>query len=227
MAKLSDLVLLTSEITEISEATVREVSRRLREGRLIQTGKGGRYGGADMVPKDAASLLTALLVLRSRSQPITDIVPMTKFYLRLTSHAIRGNRVVWDRWDRRLALPQLQRLKSGHTFEEAFTALIISFSNGDFERQMVKWNGVRLEIEVGGWLPAVIRFHTGTYGLLSLGYIEHGHVQSLREDTPKNWSEILEAVPDFAFSLGATARLSEQTLKTIGILLRNLEPRHG
>jgi hypothetical protein len=45
MAKLSDLVLRSSEITGVPLPTVREISRRLRENHLIQTGVGGRYGG--------------------------------------------------------------------------------------------------------------------------------------------------------------------------------------
>jgi len=137
MAKLSDLILRTSEITGISEATVQEVSRRLREGHLIQTGKGGRYGGAEMKPKDAVSLLTALLVWRSLAVPFSKIASVTRSYLTdLTSHGFGGDRMVPGRWDPRIELPQLCRLKSRHTFGEAFTALIISFSNGDLN---AKW----------------------------------------------------------------------------------------
>src|SRR6266849_2432707 len=119
MAKLSDLILCTSEITGIPQATVREVSRRLREGHLIQTGKGGRYGGADMMPRDAVILLTALLIVRGFSVPFTNVASLTRGYLRLTAHRPYRDRMVWARWDRRLALAQLCRLESGHTFEDA------------------------------------------------------------------------------------------------------------
>src|SRR4029077_11225564 len=91
MAKLSELVLRTAEVTGIPEATVREVSRRLREGGLIQTGKGGRYGGAGMTPKDAASLLTGLLIVKASSTPFNEIASLTKDHLRaLTSHVGHG-----------------------------------------------------------------------------------------------------------------------------------------
>jgi hypothetical protein len=233
MAKLSELILRTSEITGIPEATVREVSRRLREGNLIQTGKGGRYGGADMRPKDAASLLTALLIVRGLAAPFTNIASTTRSYLRdLTAHRPRGDRMVWCRWDRRTALPQLCRLKSGHTFEDALTALIISFSNGDFEREMVKWNGVRFGVEVVGFIPgalpvpdpaAIIYLTTDELGELGLIYIRHRSAELIHKIAPKNWSEI-PGPPNF--DLTVKAEVGDPTLKSIGILLRNTEPSH-
>src|SRR5271170_3484731 len=102
MAKLSDLILCTSEVTGIPEGTVREISRRLREDGLIGTGKGGRYGGAEMTPNDAASLLTALLIVRASSISLSDIARLTKGHLKgLTSHNPRGHRMVLGGWDRR------------------------------------------------------------------------------------------------------------------------------
>jgi hypothetical protein len=234
MAKLSDLIPCTSEITGIPEATVREVSRRLREGRLIQTGKGGRYGGADMMPKDAVSLLTGLLIVRVSSVPFTEIASITRAYLRrLTSHRPHRDRMVWARWDTRLALTQLCRLKSGHTFEDAFTALIVSLSNGEFEREMVKWNGVNLVIELLGALPgdvpdtdpgAIIHLNTSAFGELNLSYIPHGSAGVVYKVAPKNWSEI-PGPPGFDLGVSASCRLP--TLKSIGLLLRNSELSHG
>lgn len=61
MAKLSELAELTAKVTGLDIRSVRETARRLREAGLIQTGTGGRYGGADMTARDAAALLTALL----------------------------------------------------------------------------------------------------------------------------------------------------------------------
>jgi hypothetical protein len=229
MAKLSDLVLLTSQITGLPEATVREVSRRLREAGLIQTGKGGRYGGADMMPKDAVSLLTGLSIVRAFSVPITEIAPITRAYLRrLTSHRPHRDCMVSARWDTRLALTQLRRLKSGHTFEDAFTALIASFSNGEFEREMVKWNGVNLIIELYGALPgdvpdtdpgAIIYLNTGTFGEHNLAYIRHGSAGASYKVLPKNWSEI--PGPSVFFDLTVSASYRLPTLKSIGLLLKN------
>src|SRR6476660_7040151 len=65
MAKLSDLISCTSAIMGVPFPTVQEVSRRLREAGIIQTGKGGRYGGIGMTPSDATSLLTTLLIMRA------------------------------------------------------------------------------------------------------------------------------------------------------------------
>ena len=65
VAKLKDLVERCSEVTGVPLPTVREISRRLRENDLIQTGVGGRYGGADMKPEHAASRLTALMIVKT------------------------------------------------------------------------------------------------------------------------------------------------------------------
>ncbi len=230
MAKLRDLILRVSQITGVPEATVREVSRRLREGRLIQTGSEGRYGGADMMANDAVSLLTALLIVRCFRVPLTNIASLTESYLRgMTSHKYHGNQMVLDRWDRRLALPTLCRLKSGHTFENAFTALVTSFSNGDFERAMVKWGGVRFGVELADSFPGslpipdpgiVIHFRTRAFGQLSMTYFRHGAAKLIHWVPPKNWSEIPEPP---GFDLTVSAELGEATLKSVGLLLRSSE----
>jgi hypothetical protein len=234
MAKLSDLVSRTSEVTGILVATVREVGRRLREAGLITTGRGGRYGGADMTPSDAACLLAALLIVRATSVPLTDIVQVTKTYLRgLTSHSPHGHRMVLDRWDPRLALPELCRLKWGHTLEDALTALIASFSNQDFERRMSKWNGANLIVKIGCPRPvgshtpqpeAKIEFRTGRFGDLDLFYIRRRSAERLEAVMPKKWSDIPEVVE---FEMYVGAEVSESTLKCIGLLLRNSETKHA
>jgi len=97
---------------------------------------------------------------------------------------------------------------------------------------MAKWNGVRLGIEVVGALaggldpdPAVnIHFLTDKFGELTLFYIRHRRAELIHKSEPKNWSEIPE--PPFT-DLVAKAELSDPTLKSIGILLRNTEPSHG
>src|SRR5262249_12272844 len=133
MAKLSNLILQTADVTGIPEATVREISRRLREGGLIKTGRGGRYGGADMTPNDAAYLLSGLLIARATSLSFTDIAAMAASLMKgLTSHHPRGHRMIPARWDPRLELSELCKLKAGHSFGEAFVALIASFMNGEF-----------------------------------------------------------------------------------------------
>jgi hypothetical protein len=54
--------------------TVREISRRLREARLIRQGKGGRYGAVQiMTPDDAASLLTALMLVKASAASFSAV----------------------------------------------------------------------------------------------------------------------------------------------------------
>ena len=60
MAKLRGLVSRTADVTGIPFPTVLEISRRLREGNLIQTSTSGRHGGNDMTTSDAVNLLTGL-----------------------------------------------------------------------------------------------------------------------------------------------------------------------
>src|SRR5712672_3227819 len=110
MAKLTALISCVSEITGMPRPSVQEVSRRLREGGLIGTGSVGRRGGADMTPKEAASLLTAILVVRAASVSLSEIVRLTRSHLRdLRAYSERGGGMVLDTWDEKLALPQLCR----------------------------------------------------------------------------------------------------------------------
>ncbi|MDR3419835.1 MAG: hypothetical protein P4L80_01090 [Xanthobacteraceae bacterium] len=234
MAKLSDLIVRTSEVTGIPEGTVREISRRLREGGLIGTGKGGRYGGAEMTPSDVAGLLTALLVVRASSVSLSDIVPLTKSHLRdLTSHSPRGHRMVLDRWNPRLALPELCQLNRGHTFEEAFTGLIASFSSGTFKHAMAKWDRVDLLVEIFSPRSIVsatpepeakIKFETGAFGHLYLHYIRHRIAERTEVVVPKTWSDIPKDDP---FGLTVAARLGDTVLKSMGLLLRPTETKHA
>jgi len=145
MAKLSDLISCTSEVTGVPFATVQEVGRRLREGRLIQTGKGGRYGGADMTPEDAASLLTALLIVRASSVSLNQIVRLTRSHLRdcRSYSPSQGDRLSFDGWSQKLALPQLCRLRKGHTFGDSLAALLRSIAEGDLERAIAHWASAR------------------------------------------------------------------------------------
>ncbi|MDF2997570.1 MAG: hypothetical protein K0R27_3207 [Xanthobacteraceae bacterium] len=58
--KLSDLNRALGK-TGLDPKSIRETTRRLREARLIKTGVGGRYGGADMDARDAAVAVIALV----------------------------------------------------------------------------------------------------------------------------------------------------------------------
>jgi hypothetical protein len=235
MAKLSELVVRTSEVTGIPEATVREVSRRLREEGLIHTGKGGRYGGADMTPKDAASLLTGLMIVKVSSPPFAGIASLTKDYLNvLKSHDARGHRSVPARWDRRLELSELCKLKSGHTFGDAFTALIASLSNGEFERKVPKWGWIDLGIEVFSPWPAringppepnaQINFLTEAFGQSGLSYFRPRIAKRIDTCPPSKWSDMTK---DFIFDLSVGARIRYATLTSVGLLLRNPETADG
>jgi hypothetical protein len=230
MAKLTDLVRCTSEVTGIPVATVREVSRRLREDDLIQTGKGGRYGGAEMTASDAASLLTALLIMRASSHSLSEILPLTKIHLRsLKSYSGRVQRMVSGRWDRRLGLSELCQLKPGHSFEDALTELIASFVNNDFERAMPKLDTVSLFITVANPRPvagvspepeAKIEFETGAFGRLGLFYLRRREAERSGMAAAKKWSDIPQ---NRRFDLGVSAQITEATLKSVGLLLRNSE----
>jgi hypothetical protein len=234
MAKLSELVLRIAEVTGIPEATVREVSRRLREGGLIQTGKGGRYGGADMTPTDAASLLTGLLIVKASSASFAEIASLTKAHLRgLTAHSGRGHRVVSARWDRRLELSAFCGLKSGHAFGDAVAALIASFSNGEFERRMPKWGWVAVWIEVCNSKAtassvrdpeAMIEFETEALGHSTLLYIQRRTAERIEASAPSKWSDIAEGRNS---DLLVGARIRDATLKSVGLLLRNSEPSNA
>jgi hypothetical protein len=229
MAKLSDLVACTSEVTGIPFAAVQEVSRRLREGGLIQTGKGGRYGGADMVPEDAASLLTALLVLKVSSVSLSEIVRLTCFHLRkLKAHSDKGDRLVLDTWDQPLALSQLCRLKKGHTFGESLSALISSISKGELTKAVADWASGRphgvaaffeFQVRLDGPRPhsaAQIRFNTAAFEMW-LTYVRPLD-RVVPVPLPRKARDLLELKPR-GFNLVVTANVDEETLTAIGTLL--------
>ena len=224
MAKLSDLVLRTSEVTGVSLPTVREISRRLREGGLIHTGKGGRYGGAKMAPNDAARLLTALLIAGASTFSLADIVSLTKKYLALRAHGARGQRLALTRWGRQLGLPELCELKTGHTFDEAFTALMVSFLNGQYERRRAKWNwgSVLLTIETDPEPQAQITIAGDGYW--SLFYVRRAAADHINPAAAKKWSDIPE---NQTFDLTVRSQITEMTLKCIGLLLRKPELADG
>lgn len=233
MAKLSDLVLRASEVTGVPEATVREISRHLREDGLIRTGQGGRYGGADMKPQDAAALLTALMIERTSAAPLKDIGKPTKLRLRGFKSYSGRDRVHLARWDRRLELPQLCRLPPGHTFGEAFSSLITSISNGEIERCIPNWNldrpfGVApffmltVEITSRPYLEGKIEFQTPAFGELKLFYFLPREANYISVAAPRKWSDIIDD-----FDLHVTASVREIALKAIGLLLRNSGTEHA
>jgi hypothetical protein len=226
MAKLSDLVLRSSEITGVPLPTVREISRRLRENHLIQTGVGGRYGGADMTPEHAAGLLTALMIVRTSATSMRSVARLTRSYL-------EDLKSLSGRWSRVLALPQLRGLKPAHTFGDAFTALLASIADGDLERAIKKWaldkphgTGSFFELTVKidspkPFLQASIEFHTPDR--LTMFYARPRDKLTL-EDWPRRWSDISE---EPGYDLRVSATLQESTLKSIGLLLRNSEVEYG
>jgi hypothetical protein len=238
MAKLTDLVLRSSDVTGVPVATVREVSRRLREAALIRTGTGGRYGGADMTPIDAAGLLTALLIVRASSISLSDIVRLTRSHLKdFRSHSFQSERFVLDRWDRRLGLPQLCRLRRGHTFGDSFSALIGSISTGDLERAIANWARSRpqgaapffgVAVKINSPRPhaeARIEFNSPALGESQLIYLRPRDATKLIEPRlPRKWSEVSD---DARFDLTVTATVNTETLKSIGLLLKNTETEHA
>jgi hypothetical protein len=229
MAKLSDLVLCTSGVTGVPVATVREISRRLREAGLISTGSGGRYGGADMTPEDATNLLTALLIVRASAVSLNEVALLTRSYLQdLTSHDDNVGR-----WRTALALPQLCHLKLGHTFGDAFRALITSILNGDMERSIKKWTMSRphgvapyfgLTVQISSLKP----YREANIEFRSAGF-EQNMTYARRSDKlsvwrlPRKWSEVEDPSGD---NLRVLASIQQETLKAIGLLLRR-EIKHG
>ena len=224
MAKLSELALRTSEITGVPVPTVREISRRLREAGLIHTGKGGRYGGAEMTATDAARLLIAVMITKASSAALTGIVPLTRNYLTdLTAHSALGKNLVPSRWGRKLALAELCRLKIGHTFEDAIVGLIASMSNLNFETILPKWGSCTVHIEVSDPVPdprALVRVDTTNFGTFTLYFFPRRLAQTLQSEPSKNWSDIRT---DSRFDLRARASITASTLKYIGLALRKYE----
>jgi len=233
MAKLSDLISCTSAIMGVPFPTVQEVSRRLREAGMIQTGKGGRYGGIGMTPSDATSLLTTLLIMRASFASLSKIVPLTRSHLKdFRSYSSRGERLVLDTWDQKLALPQLCRLKRGHTFGDSLTALIGSISNGDLKQAVADWassrpHGVapsfRFEVKIVGPRPhseAGIEFHTAAFDE-ELFYLRPRDVKKFNlidQAPPRKLRDLFENEP-FGFDLYVTASIGQETLTEIGRLL--------
>jgi hypothetical protein len=229
MAKLSDLISCTSEVTGVPVATVQEVSRRLREGGLIQTGKGGRYGGADMAPEDAAGLLTALLVLKASSASLSEIVRLTRFHLReLKAHSDKGDHHVFDTWDQPLALPQLCRLKKGHTFGESLSALISSISKGELTNAVADWASRRpqgvaaffqFEVRLDGPRPhsaAQITFNTAAFEMW-LTYLRPLD-RAVPVPLPRKARDLLR-LKSHGFNLVVASSVDQETLTAIGTLL--------
>ncbi len=237
MAKLSDLVSRSSEATGVPVATVREISRRLREAELIRTGMGGRYGGADMMPSDAASLLTALLIVRASSVSLADIVALTRSHLNFRAYKPDSHPLLMGRWDPPLFLPQLERLKRGHTFGDSLSALIGSIANGDLKRATKDWALIRprriapsftLDVFVNSPKPhpeAWIEFGAPAFDRLSLIYVRPQDVKMvIIPDAPRKWSDLSA---DTGFDLTVRASITENTLSSIGLLLRNSETKYA
>jgi hypothetical protein len=140
--------------------------------------------------------------------------------------------MVWARSDKRLELSELCKLKSGHGFGEAFAALIASFVNGEFEQRMTKWRWVSVGVKIfnprptrvgGPEVPdAQISIETEAFGDSSLYFIPHRAAEGIEALAPSKWSEITET----HFDLRVGAEITEDTLKSIGLLLRNSEPSH-
>jgi DNA-binding transcriptional ArsR family regulator len=234
MAKLSELVSRSSEATGVAIATVREVSRRLREAGLIHTGKGGRYGGADMMPQDVAALLTGLMVARVAAS-LNDVAKHTTVHLQ-DLRAYHGNeRLHLARWDRRLALPQLCNLRAGHSFGEAFTALVASISNGELEDRVAKWSSARLPgskahfgLSVELLSPPPIRdariiFQSSAFSTRMVYLLPRDAKNTIIPSVPRGWSDIADGPPD----LFVTVSLQETALKAASLVLRESETRHG
>jgi hypothetical protein len=237
MPKLSDLVSRSSEVTGVHIATVREISRRLREAELIRTGMGGRYGGADMMPRDAANLLTALLIVRASSVSLADIVPLTRSHLNFRAYIHEDHRLLLGRWDQVLFLPQLKRLKRGHTFGDAFSALIASVASGDLPRATEDWVSFRsrgitpsfaLDVVVTSPKPhpeARIEFAAPVFDQVSLIYVQPRDARKIIiPDAPRKWSDLPEAT---SFDLTVRASITENTLWSIGHLLRHSWIEHA
>jgi hypothetical protein len=220
MAKLTNLISCCAETTGVPEPTIREISRWLRNAKLIGTGTGGRYGGADMTARDAASLLTGLLIASAESASIRNISSLVKSYLKLRSHSPRERGILGlGSWKRELELPLLYDLGRGHTFEEAFTALVASSANGDLERAARKWaDGFVLGVKIFRPRPrreAEIYFDIGSK-LLLLAYAQpKGNL--FQEPAPRKWSDALSRASGYDLQVQAT--IQQETIAAIGGLL--------
>jgi hypothetical protein len=229
-AKLTDLVECCAEITGVPEATAREISRRLRESRLITSGKVGRYGGADMTTSDAAGLLTGLLVASTSIVSISDLGSVTKSYLNLRSHLPRPRPPLPPgSWHRALALPLLNRLQDAHSFKDALSALIHSAGNGDLERAINKWaesdsrNTFSLDVKVFRPRPhpeAWIEFESSEIGNLRLLYLRPTDVKNIglfTPNEPRKWTKVLSNPSGFDLEISASVK--QETIAAVGLLL--------
>jgi hypothetical protein len=235
MAKLTELVSCVADTTGVPEATVREISRRLREASLINTGKVGRYGGADMTPTDAASLLTGMLVVSTSSVAINDLGSVTKSHLNFKSYFPRRQPPLpLGKWSRELSLPLLCCLQKGHTFNAALSALITSAANGDFERATKKWKGpdaladFGLAVRLFGarpFLQAEIEFQSPAFTELSLLYLRPADVRASNiyvPAAPRKWSDLFSRQNGYDFDVSAT--IHEETVAAVGRLLQKEVP---
>jgi hypothetical protein len=235
MAKLSDLVSCCADISGVPEPTVREISRRLREAKLIGTGKGGRYGGADMTANDAASLLAGLLIASTSSVAITELGSITKRFLEFRAYSSRREPPLpLGYWPRALALPLLYRLENGHKFKDALTALIQSSANGDLEQATKKWAAdvpaawFTFQVEIARPRPhpeAKIEFSSASFDQLVLWYLSPRDVrvgQFYMPAYPRKWSELRSNPSEF--DLRVIARIEEGTIAAIGRVLENEVP---
>ena len=132
MATLNNLVATVAKSTGIAEVSVKEVARRLRESRLIQTGKVGRYGGAQMTPYDAAALIVGLMAYRGSDASLDNLAAITRELLASISYK-SGRKWRPGGWPRDLNLPLLSKLGQGHSLKNAVAALIVSAHRGDTE----------------------------------------------------------------------------------------------
>ena len=110
-----------------------------------------------MTPQDAASLLTALMIMKTSAPPMSTLARLTRSHLReLLSYNGR-----WKN-DDVAPPPQLYRLKPNHTFGDAFSALLASIAEGDLENSIKEWSHYRpfgigfffeLTVKIGSLLP--------------------------------------------------------------------------
>jgi hypothetical protein len=224
MARLSDLVQRTSEVTGTPVPAVRELGRRLREGGLIRTGKGGRYGGSDMTQRDAARLLTALLITKAEGTSLTNIVSQTKTCLALKAHGARGRGLVIAPWNRRLGIPELCELKPGHSLEDAFTALIAVFSSQHFEGWMRKQGAGEVLLTLNNsqleeLMPehAARIFIAGFKKAWMMTYMKASVAVLVDPTIPKAWSDFSARAGSDLF---VESMITGRTFKAIGDLLQ-------
>jgi hypothetical protein len=162
MARLSDLVTTVAESTGLAESAVKEVARRLREGKLIQTGPVGRYGGAQMTPDDAAALIVGLMVSRAADSSMKNLASVTRELLSGISYK-RGRQWRPGGWPHEVNLPFLSRLGSGHSLKDAVVALIEWASSGDSN---IDPDQTVLAVHYAPTHPhAIIRFNVEVSGL--------------------------------------------------------------